>query len=1055
MLAAYSSQRGGYLTLHPIKDLGDDLTVALARVGITAATFPLSKARGYAFICSDGSRKVLSARDVVAARRKALTVLPTGRVSLCRAVARGASTLYERLEELEIMSPAEATRKDVRLVAYNGVLVEKALNVYDPTDARTLAGRLAGQLRFEERKILAPKIQQWLDSMDYDWTKLTPAQFNQAVSRARTGIYKALRGTAREAMPLWKERVETTVSGVMRGARKTLRANQLPSIGLSLSQPELMAADKIGTMNGWFIRDAAGRRSDLMTAHGRRIVQEGLKQGLGRDAIARQLRRELPNALNKYGLNYFKTLSANAVSRARSYAEINGYVEAGIEALEIQAILDERTTEICRCLDGQIIEVHLANQQMTNALNVKNPEDIYEASPFLKTIKDKETGIRSVVTHNYNPQTGVGAKIADITRSGMGNLDDRGQHNYYRMGNQLTAANIGPPPYHHLCRSWTLPVTTTVQVPAGTTPIATGLRPAIPTPTPPKLPPIKGPAPVLPPGTKPKPPSGNTNRPITSVPTPAATKPTAVGKPDFLDQYAFSPEFYDPTPPAAWTKTVGNRLGPSKIAAYHPYVYVEKSSMFRASGQWQLAPSAGPNPLSSMTKYLQPTDKGVAVFTNVLEETFGKQLVLNEAAVTGGNIRVYSIKDLSGKVQFWRFDHNFAIKADAALAELSAAETRAQMRTALANLEKKGFLRRSSNAADVMFYPKELPKPMRARLRGVMPQPATGPVTIMPKPAASVIEPKVPGFTIPEAPKPGRVKAPKMESYLEPAKNYSEPGLVKGKAFEKQVARRIDDETNKLREWMKTNAPTGTDYSSKITRGKKLQEYIKMEIGASEDWLTTGNLRKALKHEASERAAIPSNIARIDKNDRIKNALISKVKAVTEKTKFDLYRMSIKNTGPRLRAKILSGKNLPMVVERQYSDNAYFSNTYSTIALRGRSKAANALKDYDLSRSFRHEMGHFFETLGRNREAAQLARQRWSFSPKPILKKGGGRSYQMLRGKWYDTYCGRVYAHGDTEIISMGIQNLGRGKEYTLELMHRTNDEHVGFIIAVLKGSFI
>jgi len=450
VIAAYSQPAEGFMSLWPVTDLGNDPTLAFWKAGIRSSQAGVPIAKGMALLILDGARPRavrLQARDLAEARMLAVKASVGHEVVLLNAVAQGKQTVFRRREIIRPMSVAAASKDDsLSLVGPNGVLVEKALSPFDPKDQRIIANRLASQIGYYEKLALGPKLDKWMESLDRNWSKLNANQISRAISQARTQLRKLMGSSANKLMPMWKQKIELTLTGVVRGTKKIVRANFLPQIGQSLSQPDLTAINNITNQQGFWLRNSAGVRADHLTKQGQTIINDGLKKGLGREQIARAIRAGVPAAWQKYGMNYFKTLSSVSVSRARSYSEVSGYVEAGIESLEIQAVLDERTTEICRCLDGQIIETHLVSQQITGTMNLASPEDIRDASPFLKVVNRDVKGdtIRSIVTANNNKP------IADITRSGMGRVDDRGQFSRYMANNQLPNENIGPPPYHHL-----------------------------------------------------------------------------------------------------------------------------------------------------------------------------------------------------------------------------------------------------------------------------------------------------------------------------------------------------------------------------------------------------------------------------------------------------------------------------------------------------------------------------------------------------------------------------------------------------------------------------
>ncbi|MCP4569054.1 MAG: hypothetical protein GY841_15880, partial [FCB group bacterium] len=116
----------------------------------------------------------------------------------------------------------------------------------------------------------------------------------------------------------------------------------------------------------------------------------------------------------------------------------------------------------CRMLDGQIIRVDSIVDILNQTLEIENPEEIREVSPWISTKKNPSTGVPQLVTRN-------GVVLADIVRSGYGKIDDRGQFAARLMGDQLAVdASIGPPPYHAYCRTTMNPVVKTFQVPPKT-----------------------------------------------------------------------------------------------------------------------------------------------------------------------------------------------------------------------------------------------------------------------------------------------------------------------------------------------------------------------------------------------------------------------------------------------------------------------------------------------------------------------------------------------------------------------------------------------------------
>jgi len=132
----------------------------------------------------------------------------------------------------------------------------------------------------------------------------------------------------------------------------------------------------------------------------------------------------------------------------------------------------------CRFLDGTIISVADAYGVSEASANVSRPEDIYNTSPFVNPVWTDADGRRlrrgdEGRRDHRELQTTTGTRLAIIDRSGVGRKDDPGQFRGLIGGNHLHDAHLGPPPYHHACRSYTVPRMDIHSVPQGYAAVAT------------------------------------------------------------------------------------------------------------------------------------------------------------------------------------------------------------------------------------------------------------------------------------------------------------------------------------------------------------------------------------------------------------------------------------------------------------------------------------------------------------------------------------------------------------------------------------------------------
>jgi hypothetical protein len=241
-------------------------------------------------------------------------------------------------------------------------------------------------------------------------------------------------------------------SVVRRSAAATIRLPGLRgALGGRVTLPHRAIGQAFARHNGFFVRDQYGRIAPGLAAQARPIVDRGIRDGLGRAAIGRELRGSIAGGLRMRG--YWDVVAANAVNRARSYAQGATFRAAGITAYQIEAVLDEATTETCRFLHGKIMPLAPAMARQEAILRDPNPEAALWQAPMVREgggpegdeiFSEFPDGERVVIARVDEP--GIGTQAAGSYRDGL-------------AGPQLvSSAAVGLPPYHHACRTTVVPV---------------------------------------------------------------------------------------------------------------------------------------------------------------------------------------------------------------------------------------------------------------------------------------------------------------------------------------------------------------------------------------------------------------------------------------------------------------------------------------------------------------------------------------------------------------------------------------------------------------------
>ncbi len=290
----------------------------------------------------------------------------------------------------------------------------------------------------------ADALREAVEVLDVDWNRTTAAQRRRLVAES---LAAAGRSTAlipqHISVPLGE-----AATAVINATRTHSRRVQELAIGARFNVLDQRVARHIVTAQGLFVRDEYGRRLDAFSRAARQVVASGLERGLGRVDIASELEAAARGALVDRAPFYWEVVASAFIGQGRSFAQMSSYAEAGIRRYRIEAVLDERTTHICRFLHGKTFAVETALRKFEQVERLEDPEDIKRLLPW---VRERLDGDR-LTLH------GAGMPIADVTRSALGTRDEVGEFRPRLAEDQLGDAGIGLPPFHGLCRSTTLAI---------------------------------------------------------------------------------------------------------------------------------------------------------------------------------------------------------------------------------------------------------------------------------------------------------------------------------------------------------------------------------------------------------------------------------------------------------------------------------------------------------------------------------------------------------------------------------------------------------------------
>jgi len=323
------------------------------------------------------------------------------------------------------------------------VEVEKAKKALDPNKTgdfakivRQLTKDIGDLPEREERAAIRLSLK-GLEGVD--WTGLSVADREKVISAAVAAV--GVQATHRRAAVAVGAVVATTSTSVVSGTTKSVGTALSIRLRTSLNHMDQRIVDGIKGRTGHYLTDRRGNLRDRLTRDGMRVVESAVADGLGAKEIARRLEGTWLSD-ETFGRNRaYAELCAQAwVQDARSYAQIAGYSEAGIQRYRIEAVLDEATTPICVGLHGKVFEVGTAMKAFGDRAGMSDPREIKQAAPWIR-LSGGEMFLK--------PPSG---KVTPIATRGKD-----GAFKFLLSDKALQGQGIGPPPYHGYCRTTTVP----------------------------------------------------------------------------------------------------------------------------------------------------------------------------------------------------------------------------------------------------------------------------------------------------------------------------------------------------------------------------------------------------------------------------------------------------------------------------------------------------------------------------------------------------------------------------------------------------------------------
>jgi hypothetical protein len=189
------------------------------------------------------------------------------------------------------------------------------------------------------------------------------------------------------------------------------------SVGLSLSLADQRAIEIIGRQNLFWIGEHYNKEvKDRFD----RLLTECFQEGLSRLKFAERL-KDAFGPWTQQEASYWEGLADHISMKTREMGRVSAYEEMGVEYAKVVAILDERTSRICRSMNGRLIPVAKMRSQLNSTMSANSREEILAAWGWLEDFHGKTSNLPSNVAmppYHYRCRTTTVAYLGKTSNVG-------------------------------------------------------------------------------------------------------------------------------------------------------------------------------------------------------------------------------------------------------------------------------------------------------------------------------------------------------------------------------------------------------------------------------------------------------------------------------------------------------------------------------------------------------------------------------------------------------------------------------------------------------------
>ena len=242
--------------------------------------------------------------------------------------------------------------------------------------ARTLRRRLARSVVIKDAEAWQQLYRQLQTAMSNTWNDAMREGIAAALDRLRdlgpgaftaedgAMILRVLEGSVgRDAITAaMREPIVNLSDALFRlGAEEV---GQATGVAIAFNRPDLDALDALKRGNLYWVGESWNTHTrDKLDA----VLTEYFTEGMTRDQLAARMAEDFASVTGRSEV-YWEMFADHTATKTREIGRVTGYERAGIAHVQVRAHLDDRTTKICRHMNGRIIPVPRLRQQVDDYL---------------------------------------------------------------------------------------------------------------------------------------------------------------------------------------------------------------------------------------------------------------------------------------------------------------------------------------------------------------------------------------------------------------------------------------------------------------------------------------------------------------------------------------------------------------------------------------------------------------------------------------------------------------------------------------------------------------